>query len=486
MATDSLVQTVPAPRPLQWSGAACALAFALLTAVLLGESALLALLLPVFILFLVPLLRSQMAGAILLLFFVPLLSGMPRGQIVPFLRGNEILLALVFGAYMLTLVLGRAQRLPTSFLEKAFLLLLFARSILPLIAHPLDFAGDPTKLVKFFLAPVQYYFIYRLILGAVKREGQILTILRTMILAALIVAIVGLLQITRFPGLAQLYGYYYPSAEAVYTFVHSVRVTSLFHSLSGGDTQFHGGGWNVAGFYLAQSLLIGIVLYQFEPKRAFRRTLMFILPLICLVMVLSFSFTSVISLIAVAIYIGYRRRSLKRYLVRAVPPILIFGSFAAVFFAEEFAQRMSLQFSGTWIPITLLARIDLWMNRALPAVAEHLLLGFGPSRYDWVAAESVYLYIVANCGIFGLAGFIWFLVLVWRRFSALSRLHAPDSFTGALTLLSLGMLLQIALASTTGHYFEFSGASEQLWAVWGVTILAHRMNRPKDAADSSR
>ncbi len=472
---------IPQPRPLSVALLLWAVLYALLTAVLMETSLLLAWLPTVFVLFLIPLLRSARSGPILLLFLIPLLSGMPRGAIVPFLRANEIVLAIVFGTYLAVLLLGKKHRPETSFLEKGFLLLLAARSILPLVAHPLDFAADPTKLVKFFLAPLQYYFIYRLVLGAVKSRGHILILMRVMMAAGVIVAVVGLLQMVRFPGLAQLYGFYYPSAEAVYTFLHSVRVTSLFHSLSGGTVrQFHGGGWNVAGFYLAQSIAIGIALYRLESPGLARRILAIALALFALVLVLTFSFTSILSLLAIAIYVGYRQRRLRRYLAQAVLPVLIFGVIASIFFADEFAQRMSLQFRGSWIPHTMMARFDFWIYEALPAVARHLVLGFGPSRYDWIASESVYLYLIANCGIVGLAGFIWFLVMIWKRFSALSRRHAANSLAGIMSLLSLGLLLQIALASTTGLYFEFSGASEQMWAIWAMTIAADRMTNGPD------
>ncbi len=470
------------PKPIGWMAILLVLAYALVTSYLLSKSLALAFLPLALSVFFVPFVRNPKVAPAVLLFLVPLLSGMPRGMVVPIFRINEILLGVTFATYMLVILMGPKKRFETTFLDRAFILLLLARSILPLVTHPLEFMGDPTKLVKFFLAPLQYYMIYRLVLGTIKTKRAIFVILRVMVAAAVIVAVVGLMQALRFPGIAKLYSLYYPSAEAIYTFVHSARVTSLFHSLSAGTTRFHGGGWNPCGFYLAQSLLIGLLLHRFDPSQTVRRLLIPAMALIGLVMILTFSFTTAITLLLFFFFVGYQQGRLKKYILLSIPAMVFLVLMAAIFFGDAFKDRMQLQFSGTWIPHTLLVRIDFWLHRALPQIAKHLVLGFGPSKYDWVAAESAYLFVIANCGIVGLAGFIGFIVVVWRNLARRLREHSLNTLAGGLLLLALGLLLQITAASTTGQYFEYSGSSENLWAIWTMALVASRLPRKEPPA----
>ncbi len=462
------------PRPLTRGGLLFVVLYALLTTLLLTRSALLALLPISLVILTVPLLRSPRLAPALLLFFVPLLSGMPRGTILPILRTNELVLIFIFAAFLLTRLLGKMGRPQTTFLDKAFLLFLLARSVLPFLVHPVSFAADPAGMAKFFLAPVQYYLVYRLILGTVHRREDILSLMRVMVASAIIIAVIGLMQASKFPGIGQLYSLYYPSAETAYTFMHSPRVTSLFHAPAGGTVRFHGGGWNVCGFYLSQALLVTVALHRLEKGRLAKGVLTGAAGLLALVMFLTFSFTTLISLGVVLAYLGHRQKRLGRYFLLAAPVALLLILLVATVFRQALEERLSLQFVGTLVPMTFLARIDFWMHRALPEIAHYLILGLGPARVDWIAAESYYLFVVANCGLIGLTGLMAFIVYVWRQWKRLLRKHGTSGLTGTLLLLSFVMFVQTLIANTTGQYFEYSGTSEMLWAIWTLALVAAR------------
>jgi hypothetical protein len=454
-----------------------ALAYGFLTALLIGFSPMLAFVPVLFALALIPLLRAPRNAALAVLFLAPLLSGLPRGQIVPYFRPNELVLIVAFIAYALVYFLGRVRRPVITFLDGAFLILLAARCIVPFLAHPLAVTADPTYLVKFFLAPFQYYLLYRLILGTTSSREDLIVLMRVIVAASVVVAIVGLLQAMRVHEIEVLLRNYYPSNKTVYTFEHSRRVTSLFS-----------GAWNVCGYYLSQALLLSIVLRRFEKPGIPRTALTCVTVLLAVVMGLTFSFTTVITLFAALAFIGLKEGKLRGYLLRFLAVGAVLGLLLVIGFGASLQERLALQFRGTWIPMTILTRLDFWINTALPLVSSHLLFGIGPSLYDWVTAENHYLFLAANGGLVSLAGFLFFIGLVWRKFSRLFRRIAAAprgparDLAHSLSLLSLAFLLQALIASMTGHYFEYSGATEMLWSVWSMAIVAERLSggRPLD------
>lgn len=452
------------PLPLGPGAILLALGIALLIAALLPVSPFAAVLPVVLAILLVPLVRWPQVAPAVVLFLVPLISGMPRGQLVPILRPNELVLIFVFAAYLLALVLGPKQKIEITFLDRAFLIFLFGRSLLPFLAHPVAAAADPTHLAKFFLAPLQYFLLYRLIQGTARRRADLMMLIRIMLLGGVVVSVVGVLQAARVPLIEDLLRTYYPSNKPLYTFLHSSRVTSLF-----------AGGWNVCAFYLSQILLVAIAVHPFERPGLPRALVTAAAILIALVMGLSFSFATTLTLILALGYFALQRGRLRSFMSRALPLVIIFVVLIVAFFGDALHERMELQFRGTLVPVTLLMRLSYWAEFAWPAVRDSLLLGIGPSRFDWLTAESEYVFIVANCGLIGLAIFLGFVVLVWRRMRAVVRRLDSRTFEGTLAVLGLALFLQTLVASLVGHYFEYSGAAETLWAIWGMVLVGQRL-----------
>ena len=296
------------PLPLGPGTVLLALGVALLVASLLPASPVVAALPVALAILMIPLVRWPQVAPAAVLLLVPLVSGMPRGQLVPLLRPNELALAFVFGAYLLVLILGPKQKIERTFLDRAFLIFLVGRSLLPLVAHPLAVVSDPAHLVKFFLAPLQYFLLYRLIQGTVHRRADLMMLIRIMLLGGVIVAVIGILQAARVPLVEDFLRTYYPSNKPIYTFLHSSRVTSLF-----------AGGWNVCAFYLSQILLVAIAVHPFERPGLPRALVTAAAILIAMVMALSFSFATTGSLFLVLVYFALRRARLRRFLLRALP-----------------------------------------------------------------------------------------------------------------------------------------------------------------------
>ncbi|MBD3236426.1 MAG: hypothetical protein GF330_06970 [Candidatus Eisenbacteria bacterium] len=463
------------PLPLGPGTLLLALGVALLVAYLLPASPYVAALPVALAILLIPLVRLPHLAPALVLLLVPLVSGMPRGGWVPLLRPNELALAFVFGAYLLALLLGRKQRIETTFLDRAFLIFLLGRSVLPLVVHPLATVGDPSQLVKFFLAPLQYFLLYRLIQGTAHRRADLMLLIRVMLLGGVIVSLVGILQAARVPLVEDFLRTHYPSNKPIYTFLHSSRVTSLF-----------AGGWNVCAFYLSQILLVAIAVHPFERPGLPRALVAGSAVLIALVMGLSFSFATTLTLLLALGYFAVQRRRLRSFLLRALPLVVLFAIVVALFFAGPLRERMGMQFRGTLIPVTLLTRVAFWAEFAWPAVRDSLLFGIGPSRFDWLTAESEYVFLVANCGLVGLAVFFGFIAYVWRRMRAVIRSLGPLTFEGTLAVLGLALFLQNLVASLSGHYFEYSGAAETLWAIWGMVLVGVRLRAERDGSERQR
>lgn len=452
--------------PLGGAAIAGAVLFALLVAWLLPVSPYAALLPILLAILLTPLLRAPHLAPAVVLLFVPLLSGMERGAIVPIFRANELVLIFVFFAYLITIMLGPKRKIEFTFLDRAFIIFVLARSVLPLVVHPIAVTGDPTNLAKFFLAPLQYFLLYRLIQDTTRDRRDLMLLFHVLIVGGMVVAVVGLLQAARLPQIEDFLQTYYPSNKPMYTFVHSQRVTSLF-----------GGGWNVCGFYLSQILLLTIAVHPLERPGLPRAALVAAGVLAGFVMALSFSFSTSITLLVALILLAQRRKRLRTYLLRALPVVAVGAGMVAIFFAAPLKERLELQFRGSAIPITLLVRINFWRETAWPLIKDSLVFGIGPQRFTRVTAESEYVYLVATCGLVGLSGFIGFIVYMWRKLLAIGRRFAPSTLEGTIAILGLAFFIQNLIASTTGHYFEYSGASELLWGMWGMLLVCVKIQR---------
>ncbi len=448
---------IPAVEPLGSIGLAWVAGYAVLIGLLLAAEPRLALLPVGIFLVVVPLIRKPVVAPVLVLALVPLLSGMPRGLLVPVFRPNELVLILAFVCYSLVFAIGKKQAVPLTFLDGAFLIFLVARGVIPLFLHPAEAVADPTRIAKFFLAPFQYYLLYRLVLGTVTTEKGIRAVWWTIIAGGLVVAVVGLLQAARFPPIEVFLRRYYPSSKSMYTFLHSPRVTSLF-----------AGGWNVCGFFLSQVLLLGIVAHPVTAGRG-KAVLGAALVLVALVMGLTFSFTSTLAFAVALWYVARRQGKASAYFARALPVAAAVILVIALFFAGPLLERLRLQFYGTVVPMTVLARLSVWTTRAMPVIGQYLLTGIGPYRFDWIDLDNYYLYLAVCNGVLSPLLFIAFAVVVWRGLGRAERGLVEGSDAWRTVLLGKAFFIQVMIANITGLYFEYSGASEILWTFWALS-----------------
>jgi hypothetical protein len=277
-------------------------------------------------------------------------------------------------------------------------------------------------------------------------------------------------------ALYQLAGYYLqvalpglpsmPERKNLFAYIIP-RVTSFFKEPS-----------YLAGFLVC---LIPFTLAQFYRASAKKAIWSMVLALQCAGLYLTFSTTGWLLFFVLA---GYLLWSLRR--ISARTSWILGGILAAIILALIIAQPQIFydviydKLFGRFINPNTISRIQrteqVW--NALLLWWQHPLLGVGLGHYGWLADQmfdlrstinltvnNVYAELLCETGLFGLAGFVWFLLTMGQRIKTKKR-HAPDrssllAIAGAWTsFLSLAFMLLFY----PSHSLTF------IWVLWGVDL----------------
>jgi hypothetical protein len=405
----------------------------------------------------------------ILIVFSPFTSGMARGMPVPYLRLNEVILAFLVGAFLASRIAGRGNRFRITFVDLAFAIYFVGRSVLPFLAFLLRGSPIGPDEARMFLAPVQFYLIFRIVTQSLETPHHVVTAVVLLFLTSLAVCCVGLLQALQVPGINALLHNLYPSGRNIFTFLHSKRVTAVF-----------AGDWNGAGFYFASTALLCIGLVSSLGKGFGRRVAILGANVNALLMILSGSFSSSISFLIAGGVLGIRSRSFIRLFLRILLAGAMICAVALTFFRPLIVERLNLQFGGnaSHLPATFVFRMEFWRNTILPAVSQHWLLGAGPTKYGWTTEESYYVFLLFRTGVVGL--FLYLSSVAYLMVALTGSLARQAGLSAALTRLCLVLLLQMVVANVAGSYFEYSGPSETLWITLGLTIASTQLTKPRD------
>ncbi|HYC02315.1 MAG TPA: hypothetical protein VED40_03430 [Azospirillaceae bacterium] len=176
-------------------------------------------------------------GAYAFLLLSPLVAGIARGELLPAVRPNELLLLLVAAALLCRMVLlmlqGRPLRAPVSRIDVLLILLATAASVLPLAL--LHARGQPVTADDLFYALVlwKYYLLYRIIRAAADTPRAVATCCRLVLLSACVTATVGILQVADLFGVAGFLHRHYDQPFEGHTGILTERATSTVGSAFG-------------------------------------------------------------------------------------------------------------------------------------------------------------------------------------------------------------------------------------------------------------
>ncbi|MBD3336687.1 MAG: hypothetical protein GF355_14340 [Candidatus Eisenbacteria bacterium] len=444
-------------------------ALAVLAAVFSSVNPLLAFLPLILLVFVVLALNHPNVLVYAMILSTPLFSGMPRGQITPLLKPNEVILLFISILLLVRRVAVASSFHPWSRIDTAFFLFYATRTILPLIFNPSALREPPAISLKFIFGPIQYYLVYRIVLETFTDRAATLRALATAFVAGVVVALIGLLQAADFPGIGEFLRTYYPSKKGVYTYLHSMRITSLF-----------GGDWNGCGLYLSQVILLGLFLHSWSRRTSSRQTsrrlaIMVAVILTALAMTLTFSFSSAIAFAASLAFLSYRLGRLARFLVWL--PVVGTAITGAVYllFREALLQRMALQFGrrSVLIPWTFLYRMYYWKSILMPHILKRPVFGHASKPVEWVSEESYYFFLLVKSGFVGLVGYGAGIYLLFKELGRIG--EAADPLTSRTCLLALVLMVELLVANVGGLYFEYSGVTETFWLVVAVAAVQHRL-----------
>ncbi len=386
-------------------------------------------------------------------------SSMARGELIPLLVPNEVLLLVSVVLVIVFAIVFRIQRhIPITPLL-AVGILTVGTALLPAFTYPLRSRPLAVNELLPLLAPIQYILLCAVFIFIPRDKRQVFSLVQTMLFACTIVAIIGLLQAARVPLVVSLLETWYPTGQTLAAEGVN-RVTSTL------------GSWNTLGTFLMTNLLLVAALYRYQPEQPnpwyrWNTRIMVLTALACLLA--SGSWASIFGLVlGVSIIARANNIQLRRFAV-----VLVLIPIAILAVLPLISARLEFQFAsgdGSVVPQTLQYRFYVWTEIYIPLIAENPWWGITPTLTDvrFQFAESQYLLLLFRSGVFSLlAHLVWAgMMMGWLR----RTIRTGDPLSRAFALLIYVMFINLLLMSLTNPVFTYSGTMDYLWILTGLII----------------
>jgi len=430
--------------------------------------------------------HRPLAGLLALIVVTGLASGLPRGEIVPSLRLNEIVLAIVMMAVLARVLSGR-DPLKLTALDGAFALLLLFGSVLPL-ATALYRGGTlgEQDLVR-LVGPLQYYFLFRLAVSVAWSAKGSESVLRVFLLTGAVVAMTAILQASNILGVRELLSSVIETPQVAR--VESVgRVTSTL------------GGWNDLGVYMTLLLLVGLVSTAASNPPFWKPLMSLILAVGLVALLFSGSLAATSGLVVgIGILFLVRRSSFQKVLLSATTVAVVFGLLTLTVgpvreVSGVVASRLDMQWNAETgiVPNSLQSRAEIWklIGADVTRDAGSFVFGLGPSpayvaandgdaqvaryfaatakRVQVASEESQYSMLMLRGGILALGAHL-LLILTLLRATA-KGLGSPDDQVRQFSVIATTGLVVFSVMSVTNAFFTYAGSSDMLWILIGMSV----------------
>jgi hypothetical protein len=384
---------------------------------------------------------------------ITLTSGMGRGQLIPGLIPNEVILVLSV-VLALPLILARRSKItrPPAALLFGIVILVGGTAILPILAY--YFRGISLSLAEVFklVASVQYILLAGLFFYIPDSDDERYQLVRWMWLCSGIVAAVGLLQAAGIQSVISFLQKWYPSNHSLVS-GEVQRVTSLMSV------------WNGLGTFLMVNMLL-LRSFRHLLKSRLDRILAVGVFLLCITCLLaSGSYAGLIGLV-----IGFGMISLLDGKGWQEIKVLLLGLVIGIVPLQSMIlNRYKYQYrEGGMLPQTLAYRIFVWRDIFWPVLQKNWLWGYRPKLTDlaWQYPESIYFAYLLSSGIFALfAHFVWLFVTLawlWRK------IRSRDEMVRTLAIFLVSLLVVLSIMGITNEVFTFSGTVDYLWILLGL------------------
>ncbi len=399
-------------------------------------------------------------AAYLIIFLTPLTAGIDRGTVLPVLRPNEALAALVGAAlavrWLVSLRTGAVRLARLNAIDGAFLALAVFSSIVPLLmmlARRREISADD---LQYAIVLWKYLAVYLIVRFSISTEKQAYRCVALSMAAACIVSVIGILQALDLFGVPKLLGLLYAPFGVERTLAIGRGSSTLALAAAVADLAI-----------LNLALAVGLLL-----RGAKHRLLLGGVVLICLFGTLGAGeFSTIIGLlVAMATLIIVSRAG---RLVGYAVPLLILG--AIVMWPVIQTRLMGFQ-SASGLPDSWIVRLRNLNTYFWPELGAHgnWLLGVRPSarvpaaheEFGYVWIESGYTWLLWGGGIPLLGGYVYFVVVAVRKAADAAR-HA----TGVLSAIGLAILAAVA-ADVILMFFDphltYRGAADALFGLLAI------------------
>lgn len=394
-----------------------------------------------------------------LVFLTPFTAAMPRGQVVPFLTANDVLVIISTLVALVYVLLERRGGVFPRPLMLALVAFILGTCIGPVLLYQVR--GDALGLEDAFslLSPLKYVLVFWLFAIVPKTAAERAGLVRAMVLSAGMVAVVGLIQAAGVSPVVEWINSLYPS-EQVSRSTEVGRVTSVL------------GAWNSLGLFLLTALLIiaATIVDQTSLKR--RRELIVVAGVI------------LVCLLATNLYSGIIGTALGLVLIkttdprglRSLAPLVIVALIGSVVLMPTIIHRAEMQFvEESWVPQTLRFRYQVWTRYFIPEIAEQPLIGVRPT-FDEVAfpyPESQYIYYLYRSGILSLVGHVLWVVglLVWL--TSVRRREPPGPMRNvnrSIALVPIALILVSTLIGAINPVFTYTASMTYFWMILGLVL----------------
>jgi hypothetical protein len=407
------------------------------------------------VIFVVVALQKPIIFCYFLIAVVTLTSGIPRGTIVPMFSLNELALVLTLAITVVYAVISRRPVLNPGYGFTSFILLICGGVILPIAAYL--YQGVELTIDNSFslFTAIQYFLIFWIFQTIPENNRERLNLIYFMILCAVIVAIVGILQMLGVSFINQFLASYYPSSHGLVA-METMRVTSLL------------GAWNAMGMFLMMNLVLSWAVLNSKTQINNRMLLIvsMILILICLILTGSYAglLTLVVGITLSEIFSKSRLQNLPKNMTR-ISLILLVVIMLQPVLLPVISNRIAFQSRyGGILPETLVFRFEVWEKVFMPPIREAFPWAVAPTvplTYAWLFPESQYVLLQFTTGLIGLASFIgWVMLsLVYLQ----SRRANTTGFPNMVVSTTMIVIILLTLAGLTNAVFTYSGVSEYLW-----------------------
>ena len=401
-------------------------------------------------------------GAYIVFAVTPLLAGIDRGAIVPALRPNEAVTALVVTALLGRAVwtgIARGWRRPTiAPMDVPVLLLAVVSSFVPLLwlaARGRQIVADD---VLYGLTLWKFVATYAVARYAVTTERELIVCLRISLAIAALVSMIGILQSLHLPGVTGFLGAYYAPYGNVQAVVSGRGGSTLALPVAAADL-------------LTFNIAIAIGFLSRSRSRRTSLTMIALTTLFLMGVMAAGEFSGMIGaaigLIVAAFVLGQ-----VRPFAYAIPAFII-GSFAL---RSVIATRLEGFRSVSGLPVSWTGRIRNLTTYFWPDLSRGnaFLLGVRPAAripvtgqatgYVWI--ESGYMWLLWSGGLPFLLAFGWF---IWRGIRhGLALVRRADDGAAVVGLACVVGLVVVAALMPLDPHLTYRGSAELLFLLLGL------------------